>query len=120
MWIDPEWDARTKAVLMKLLDRNAKANEDTRSWKQECAKANIKVEANIAELQKVKRDLGDQQVRELTALQKANKSLDMLDPERHDQVKEDMDICKPLLEEENARLKKENALVLEIIMKSRV
>jgi hypothetical protein len=52
--LDAEWDARTKDILMKLQDMNAKAEEEARSWKEECAKANKKLEATAAKLQKVK------------------------------------------------------------------
>jgi hypothetical protein len=50
------------------LTEKAKFEEDARFWKEEYAKANMKVEATIAELQKVQRDLQDQKVRELTTL----------------------------------------------------
>ena len=51
---DAKWDARTKDILMKLMDGKAKAEEEARSWKEECANANMKLEATAAELQKVK------------------------------------------------------------------
>jgi hypothetical protein len=42
-WIDPEWEGRTKIVLNKLTRRIVKANEEARSWKEECRKANMKL-----------------------------------------------------------------------------
>jgi hypothetical protein len=37
-----------------VLDRKAKPEEEARSWKEECAKANIKVKATTTELENVK------------------------------------------------------------------
>ncbi|RCV10176.1 hypothetical protein SETIT_2G091200v2 [Setaria italica] len=33
-WVDPEWDARTKGVLVKLMKRKEKAEEEARSWEE--------------------------------------------------------------------------------------
>jgi hypothetical protein len=43
VWIDPEWDGRTKVVLNQLTRRIAKAEEEANSWKEECKKANMKL-----------------------------------------------------------------------------
>jgi hypothetical protein len=40
-----------------VLDRKAKPKEEARSWKKECAKANIKLKATTTELENVKRKL---------------------------------------------------------------
>jgi hypothetical protein len=53
---------------MKLMDWNTKAREDARSWKGELAKANVKVGATVVVLQKVMRDLQEQQVSECKSL----------------------------------------------------
>jgi hypothetical protein len=43
VWIDHEWDGRTKAVPNKLTHRIAKAEEKARSWKEEYRKLNMKL-----------------------------------------------------------------------------
>jgi hypothetical protein len=43
--------------MMNLMDGKAKAEEEVRSWKEECTKANMKLEGTSIELQKLKGNL---------------------------------------------------------------
>ena len=39
-WVDPEWDERLYAILVKLMKKKVKAEEDANQWEEELRKAN--------------------------------------------------------------------------------
>jgi hypothetical protein len=42
-WSDPEWDERSYVVVLKLMKKKAKAEEDAKQWEGELGKANYEL-----------------------------------------------------------------------------
>ena len=57
IWIDPQWDARTTAILDKLTKVVENGREEASDLKEDCEIANKQLEAIAAELKKVKAKL---------------------------------------------------------------
>jgi hypothetical protein len=49
-WIDPEWDERSCAVMLKLMKKKAKAEEDAKQWEGELGKPNYELREIMNEL----------------------------------------------------------------------
>nr|TKW21240.1 hypothetical protein SEVIR_4G173000v2 [Setaria viridis] len=54
-WVDPEWDARTKGILVKLMKMKEKAEEEARSWEEEWRIAKKEANDKIYEIYMMKR-----------------------------------------------------------------
>jgi hypothetical protein len=57
IWIDPQWDARTTAVLDRLTKVVENGREEASDFKEDCEISNKQLEATAAELKKVKAKL---------------------------------------------------------------
>jgi hypothetical protein len=43
-WIDPEWDERSYAVMVKLMKKKAKAKEDAKHWMGQLGKLTVSLD----------------------------------------------------------------------------
>ncbi|RCV05941.1 hypothetical protein SETIT_1G123200v2 [Setaria italica] len=58
-WVDLEWDVRNKGILVKLMKRKVKAEEDASIWQEGCGYAMRELDETAGELKKVKRYHGE-------------------------------------------------------------
>nr|TKW31823.1 hypothetical protein SEVIR_2G131300v2 [Setaria viridis] len=58
-WVDPKWDARTKGILVKLMKRKEKAEEEARSWEEAWRIAKKEANDTTYELRLMKRYFGE-------------------------------------------------------------
>nr|TKW27886.1 hypothetical protein SEVIR_3G287600v2 [Setaria viridis] len=72
-WVDPEWDARTKGNLVKLMKRKEKAKEETRSWEEAWRLAKMEANDKIYEIHMMKRGYFGDTTNELMNTAKRNR-----------------------------------------------
>jgi len=69
-WVDPEWDARTKGILVKLMKRKPKDEEEARSWEEAWRIAKKDVNDTIYEMHMTKRYIGETTIDMMNATNK--------------------------------------------------